>query len=214
MFGGSCYTTAMLSGFSFTDIIVLIVSLLIAMTIHEAMHAYVGYLLGDTTAAEQSRISLNPLKHIDPIMTVLLPLVTLVFLHAPVLAARPVPFDPERVRYGEFGAALLALAGPVANLVLAILGALIFRFTDVSAFFANALFIFVSLNVSLFVFNLVPIPPLDGSRVLYAFAPEGFQRFMRQLEPIGMFLIFTLVLLSGFGGILTNLNLFVLNTLL
>ncbi len=204
----------MIFGFSITDLVILIVSMLIAMTVHEAVHAYVGYALGDTTAAEQGRISLNPLRHIDPVMTVLLPVITLVWLHAPVLAARPVPFNPDRVKFGEFGAALIALAGPLSNLVLAVLGAVIFRTVAVSDVMANALFIFVSLNVSLFIFNLVPIPPLDGSRVLYAFAPEAVQGFMRQIESMGLFLIFALVLLGGFGGVLTNINSFVLNTLL
>src|SRR5579885_1944383 len=204
----------MIFGFSITDLVILIVSMLIAMTVHEAVHAYVGYALGDTTAAEQGRISLNPLRHIDPVMTVLLPVITLVWLHAPVLAARPVPFNPDRVKFGEFGAALIALAGPLSNLVLAVLGAVIFRTVAVSDVMANALFIFVSLNVSLFIFNLVPIPPLDGSRVLYAFAPEAVQGFMRQIESMGLFLIFALVLLGGFAGLLTNINSFVLNTLL
>jgi Zn-dependent protease len=212
--GENCYTTGMLFGFSISDLITLIASMLIAMTIHEAAHAYVGYKLGDTTAAEEGRITLNPLRHIDPIMTVLLPIVTLVWLHAPVLAARPVPFDPERVRYGEFGAALMAFAGPLSNLALAGVGAILFHTVAAPVWLLDALYIFVSLNVALFIFNLVPIPPLDGSRVLYAFAPEAVQGLMRQVEPIGMFLVFSLVLVGGFGGILTDLNTAVLKFLL
>lgn len=204
----------MLFGYSIADLLVLLASMLIAMTVHEATHAYVGYRLGDTTAAEEGRLSLNPLKHIDPIMTVILPVITLVWLHAPVLAARPVPFNPNRVKFDEFGAALIALAGPLSNLILALVGAALFRVAPVSAFVVNALYIFVSLNVALFIFNLVPIPPLDGSRILYAFAPEPVQAFMRQIEPVGLFLIFFLVLLGGFSNVLANLNEFVLRTLL
>lgn len=187
--------------------------MLIAITVHEAMHAYVGYKLGDTTAAEGGRLTLNPLRHIDPIMTILLPIITLVWLHAPVLAARPVPFNPDQVRHGEFGAALIALAGPLSNLILAIIAAVLLHAVT-SLFIANVLYLFISLNVALFIFNLVPIPPLDGSRVLYAFAPEAVQRLMRQLEPIGMLLVFGLVLIGGLGGLLTNLNDLVLKMLL
>lgn len=204
----------MFSGFSVFDIVVLIVSILLSMSVHEALHAYMGLYLGDTTAAEQGRASLNPLRHIDPITTVLLPIVTLVLFQTPVLAARPVPFNPERVRFGEFGAALIALVGPLSNLALAIIGALILRSFAVSLPVANALYLFISLNVSLFIFNLVPIPPLDGSRVLYAFAPEPLQRLMGQLEVVGLMLIFSLVLLGGFGGALTSLNDAVLRVLL
>jgi Zn-dependent protease len=203
----------MIFGYTPWELLVLLVSILVAMSVHEAMHAYVGLRLGDTTAAEAGRVSLNPLSHIDPFMTVVLPLISLVLFGAPIMAAKPVPFNPRRVSYGEFGGALIALAGPASNLVLAIIAALLLRATTDSQFVAQALLIFIKLNVALLVFNLVPIPPLDGSRVLYAFAPEPVQDVMRAIEPYGLVLIVALVFVSGFGGLLVNINDFLLRIL-
>ena len=203
----------MLGDLNITAIAVLIVSIIISLVIHEFMHAYVGYLLGDTTAKQQGRISLNPLQHIDPVMTVLLPIVTLLIFHVPLLAAKPVPFDPRYVKYDEFGAALIAAAGPLSNLALAFLAALGLHIITGDSFFVQALDFFMKINVAIFVFNILPIPPLDGSRVLYAFAPESVQRFMLQMEPIGLFIVFGLVLAGGLAGFLGNLNTFVLNLL-
>lgn len=187
--------------------------IVISLSIHEFMHAYVSHLLGDRTAQLEGRLSLNPLDHIDPVMTVALPIITLIAFGVPILAAKPVPFNPEYVKYDEFGAALIAAAGPVSNLVLAFLGALVLRLTGGSGVLSDFFSVFVVLNVALFVFNLIPIPPLDGSRVLYAFAPEPLQNLMRSIEPFGLLVIFALVLLGGFGGLLVNINQAILNLL-
>ena len=199
----------MLDSFGLTGIIYLIAFILVALTIHEFMHAYVGYLLGDTTAKDQGRISLNPLDHIDPIMTIALPVITVLLFQAPILAAKPVPFDPSRVKFGDMGAALVAAAGPVSNLLLAILGVVLMSVVGSS----GVLYMFIALNVSLFIFNLIPIPPLDGSRVLYAFMPDSIRDVMDQIEPYGLFLIFGLVLMGGAGGLLIGLNRAVLSLL-
>jgi len=185
------------------------------MTIHEFMHAYVGFRLGDTTAMERGRVSFNPLHHIDPIMTIILPAITLLLFHFPILAAKPVPFNPSRLKFGEYGAALLALAGPASNLALAFVAALVLRFIfiDPGSFLHQAVLTFVQLNVILGVFNLVPIPPLDGSRILYAFAPEPVQELMQQIEPFGFFIIIALVLWGGASNILYYLDNLILNVL-
>lgn len=182
-------------------ILVVIGVLLVSLSIHEAMHAYVGLKLGDDTAAEEGRISLNPLKHIDPVMTIALPIITLLFFGAPILAAKPVPFNPDRVKYEEFGAAMIAAAGPLSNLVLAIIGAILANVISGGQLVTLILQVFIYLNVSLFIFNLLPIPPLDGSRVLYAFAPDGLRRIMEQLEQMGLFLIFGLIIVMSYLNI-------------
>jgi len=203
----------MFQSLTFSNILIVLVCLLVSMTIHEFMHGYVGYKLGDDTALEHGRLSFNPLRHIDPMMTIVLPAITLLLFHAPILAAKPVPFDPRRLKYDEYGAAMLAAAGPLSNLALAFAAALLLRFVDLGAFLDQAVAFFAELNVALFVFNLIPIPPLDGSRVLYAFAPEPLQDLMRQIEPFGFYIIIGLVLWGGAGGLLANLNNFVLSWL-
>jgi Zn-dependent protease len=133
---------------------------LISLVIHEFMHAYAGYKLGDRTAHEEGRLTLNPLSHIDPVMTIALPIFTLIFFHAPILAAKPVPFDPRNVKWGEFGAAIIAAAGPLTNLALAFGAALVAKGLGVaSVSISSFLGTFIVLNVAIFVFNMVPIPP-------------------------------------------------------
>ena len=207
----------MLSGLSVNDLVVLIGSLLIAMGFHEATHAYVAHRLGDTTAAEEGRLTLNPFRHVDLYTTILLPVVLLILGLPLILAAKPVPFDPLRVRFREYGAALIAISGPFSNLALAGATALLFHIGVItSQGFAEVLIIFMQVNVALFVFNMLPIPPLDGSRLLYAFAPEPLQRVMERIESFGfIFILVILLLLAQFiGPVLSNINTTILDFLL
>ncbi len=173
--------------------IVVTVSLVIGISLHEVMHALVGYALGDDTAKRQGRITLNPLAHIDPVMTVAVPLVMYVFFGVLIGAAKPVPFNPRNLRWGEYGMALVALAGPLTNLLLAFIGGLILHYLGIG-FWAEVLIIFISLNVVFFVLNMLPIPPLDGSRVLYVFAPNSVRKFMEAMERFGIILVLFLFL--------------------
>ncbi len=187
---------------SASTLFIVFVCIILSMSFHEAMHAFTGHWLGDSTASDEGRLTLNPLKHIDLFTTVLLPLM-LILLHVPpFFAAKPVPFNPYRVRWGEFGAALIGIAGPLTNLVLAAITALIIRLWDISPLTTTfeVLYLFVVVNIGFFVFNMIPFPPLDGSRLLYAFAPEFLQRGMRQIEGMGftsivlfMFLLYPVI---------------------
>ncbi|HSX53191.1 MAG TPA: site-2 protease family protein [Patescibacteria group bacterium] len=207
----------MFADFTASTLAIVFISLVISITLHEAMHAFTGFWLGDDTAKREGRISLNPLKHIDPFGTLILPFITIILFKFPLLAAKPVPFNPHRVKYGEFGAALVGIAGPLTNLLLALVGTGILHLSlgFASFGFSQALLIFVQINVALFVFNMIPIPPLDGSRLLYAFAPEAIQDFMAQMERYGFFiLIGLLVAVPAFSDLLINLNTSVIHFLL
>ncbi len=173
--------------------------ILFSMTLHEAMHAFAGYWLGDDTAKLEGRLTLNPIKHIDPFLTILLPIM-LAIVNAPVFGgAKPVPFNPNRVRYEEWGAAMVAMAGPLTNLLIAFVAFGIYALTGASqeGIGAQILITTVLVNLGFFIFNSIPIPPLDGSRVLYALAPEFVRRGMEMVERFGIFVIFAIVLIAS-----------------
>lgn len=182
-----------------TYIIVVIGVVLVSMTLHEAMHGFMAYFLGDDTAKLQGRLTLNPIKHIDPFLTLLLP-VMLALIGAPVFGgAKPVPFNPARVRYDEWGSALVAIAGPLTNLLLAFVLFGIYAVVGApeSGLLALILMTGVLVNLGFFIFNVIPIPPLDGSRVLYALAPDFVRRGMEVMEQFGLIFIFAIVLLAS-----------------
>lgn len=168
-------------------------AVVMSMTLHEAMHAFTSNWLGDDTARLQGRLTLNPISHIDPVLTVALPLMLAILGAPPFGAAKPVPFNPARVKWDEFGAALVGLAGPFTNLLLAFVGFIIAQFVVGTA--GLFLQVFVLVNLAFFVFNMLPIPPLDGSRALYAVAPDGVRRVMEAMEQYGILLVFAFIFL-------------------
>ncbi|MFZ1323565.1 MAG: site-2 protease family protein [Candidatus Saccharimonadales bacterium] len=199
----------MFLNFDGTQLFYFFLAMLIGMSLHEAMHAFVGHWLGDDTARLEGRLTLNPLKHIDIFTTVLIPVVMVLLRLPPIFAAKPVPFNSARVKYDEFGAALIGVSGPLTNLALACVGGLVFRSGLVTSnSLSDFVVIFTLTNVSLFVFNMIPFPPLDGSRLLYAFAPEPVQKFMFAIEQFGLAAIFFLVFIlwQFIGPVILSIN--------
>lgn len=179
-------------------ILIVLGVILFSMTLHEAMHGFVAFWLGDDTAKLEGRLTFNPIKHIDPILTIALPVI-LAVIGGPIFGgAKPVPFNPARVRYGEWGAALVAVAGPLTNFVIAFL---LFGIYAVlggpGGVIGQVLTTAVLVNLGFFVFNMIPIPPLDGSRVIYALAPDFVRRGMEMIEQFGIIFIFAIVMLAS-----------------
>jgi Zn-dependent protease len=209
------------------DILFIIISLVILIfsaILHEIAHGYVADRLGDPTARLLGRLTLNPIPHIDPVMTILLPLV-LIISRSPVIfgGAKPVPVDPFNLKEGKKDLALVSLAGPLTNLLLAIIGAGIAQtlratgtVTDTSILY-NILFTIAQLNVLLAVFNLLPIPPLDGSKVFAMLLPDDLARSYLSIGQMGTFILFFLLFTSigplSLQSLIFNLQATIMNLL-
>lgn len=169
--------------------IALIIALIISVVLHEMAHGYAANWLGDPTARLAGRLSPNPLVHLDPLMSVIIPGL-LIMSGSPILfgAAKPVPYNPYNFRNQKWGEAIVAIAGPIANVALAIIFALLVRSSELlglSETFVSLAINIIALNIFLALFNLVPIPPLDGSKILPRLLPfglamkyEGLRRYM------------------------------------
>jgi len=150
-----------------------LIVLLFSIILHEMAHGSMALFLGDDTAQKSGRLTINPIKHLDPIGSVLLPLF-LFFIGGPIIGwAKPVPVNPYNFKDKKWGSLKVALAGPMANFAIAILFGLIMRFSNLNFSFLNFLSIIVIYNLFLGLFNLVPIPPLDGSHVLFSILPKN-----------------------------------------
>lgn len=193
----------------------LIVPLIIAIVFHEVAHGWVARALGDPTAAEQKRLSLNPLRHVDPIGTIVLP-GFLALIKAPVIGwAKPVPVNQWRLRNPRFGMMAVAAAGPGTNFVLAAIGAvalgLLIRSYDglqeasgFGAFVSANLVNFLLINIFLALFNLLPIPPFDGSHIVEGLLPDAAARQYARVRPFGLGLM--ILLLIVLPSLLPNLS--------
>ena len=194
-----------------------IVPVLIAITFHEAAHAYAAHALGDDTAAKRGRLSLNPLKHIDPVGTVVLPSL-LIVLRSPFLFgyAKPVPVNFHALRHPRRDMVLVAIAGPVTNLALAALSAAALRLghhfpVGTQDWLLRNLLNALAINVLLVVFNMLPIPPLDGGRVLLGFLPRPVAQRFAQLEPYGIPILLGLMFVLPLVGRQLGMSLDVLS---
>lgn len=173
-------------------ILVTILILIFSVIVHEVSHGYVADLLGDPTARLSGRLTLNPLKHIDPLGSIIVPLMTYILSHFTLGWAKPVPYNPYNLKNRRQGEFLIAIAGPVSNLLLALIFGLIFRCTIVTGYITSTPYIIilsyiVYINITLAIFNLIPLPPLDGSKLLLPLLPNQYGPFRQNLERIGPF---------------------------
>jgi len=174
------------------DFIFSIIILLFSVVIHEVSHGYCAYLQGDNTAKYAGRLTLNPLKHLEWFGSFFLP-VLMAISHLPIIGwAKPVPFNPYNLRNQRWGEALVAIAGPAANICLALFFGLLLRFgvwATLGAGFVYVATAIVFINLILATFNLIPIPPLDGSKILFSFFPYALQGVRAFMEKYSIFIL-------------------------
>ncbi len=185
------------------DAALMVVVLLFSIIVHEVAHGYLALLNGDPTAKLSGRITLNPIPHIDPIGTLLLPAL-LLFTGSRVLFgwARPVPVNPLNFRNLRWGEISVSVAGPLSNLALAVVFAFLLRLGLGNLGLMKLAYYGVSINIFLALFNLIPIPPLDGSHLLAAVLPRELNRLYQHLEPVGFILILILFYTGLMGLVL------------
>jgi Zn-dependent protease len=184
-------------------LLIFIPILIISVVVHEVSHGKVAEMLGDPTAKNMGRLTLNPIKHIDPFGSILLPAIMYAVAGFAIGYAKPVPIDPRYFKNPQKGMALTAVAGPLSNFSMAVVAGLFLKLHifSTSGFIGGLLFLFVMLNVLLGAFNLLPMPPLDGSKIVAGFLPKSSLYAYYKYEKYGMVVLF--VLLIFFPQVLT-----------
>ncbi len=194
------------------EIVLTLIAVFSAIIFHEYAHGYVAFRLGDPTARAHGRLTFNPLAHIDPIGTLLVPIIALILFRVPIGWAKPIPVNPGNFRNPYQGMFYVAIAGPLTNIGLAVATAIVGQFLLAlfpvihNMWLINLFFllgIFVLINLLLALFNMIPIPPLDGSRILSYFLPPEGRRFLAIFERYGFIIILGFFLLGGLGVIFT-----------
>jgi Zn-dependent protease len=172
-----------------------LIVLILSATVHEYMHGFAANQLGDATAKNAGRLTLNPIKHLELFGSVLLPLFLILSgSHFLFGWAKPVPYNPNNLSDRKYGDAKVAAAGPLANLVMAILFSIVFRFVNPASMFSYLVSEIILINLILMIFNLVPIPPLDGSKILACFLPSNLRMKLLYMDArLSMILVFVFV---------------------
>lgn len=205
-------------GISILGIGISIMVLVFSAILHEVAHGLVADRLGDPTARLMGRLTLNPIPHIDPFLSIALPII-LILSGSPIIfgGAKPVPVDPYNLRDRRKDMALVSLAGPMTNVFLAIFASLLLKFLGGIPFASFILFTIVQYNVLLAIFNMLPIPPLDGSKIFSLLLPEREAAAYLSLGQVGIFILFILLAfpIGGFslGSLINNLYLLSLHLL-
>jgi Zn-dependent protease len=201
------------------DVSVWVLPLVIAITFHEAAHGFVAYHFGDNTAWNLGRVSFNPLRHIDPFGTLIMPAI-LLFAHSPFLFgyAKPVPVNFRALRHPRIDMVWVALAGPATNIALALFAAAAFHLLNfapenMAQWLADNLKNALVINVILAIFNMLPIPPLDGGRVAVGLLPHMLAAPLARLEPYGMLILIGILILLPLAGSQFGLNLDVISAI-